>query len=127
MSEPRVDRVLDVLTGAITGAEVLSDERSEIDPSAPPSGPVTEPLSLDDPTVAAMMRTFIADRERAWCDEEIPALGGLTPRQAAADPAGRESLERLLAQYGAHVDPAADPELVPHHPDRLRRLLGLDA
>jgi len=125
MSEPRAERVLSVLTGEIRGAEVLSDERQEIDPLQPPSGPVQPALSPDDPAVKEMLRTFIAGREKAWCDEEIPALGGLTPRQAAADPAGRESLERLLAEYRSYIDPEADPELVPQHPDRLRVLLGL--
>ena len=52
-----------------------------------------------------MLRNFIMERERIWCDEEIPALGGLTPREAAADPSGRESLDRLLAEYGSHIDP----------------------
>jgi hypothetical protein len=75
--------------------------------------------------VKEALRAFIAQRDQAWCDEEIPALGGLTPRQAAADPAGRESLERLLGEYGSHVDPDEDPDLVPQHPDRLRLLLGL--
>jgi hypothetical protein len=125
MSEPRVERVLGVLTGTIAGAEVISDERHEIDPTKPPPGPTSPPLSKDDPAVKEMLRTFFAEREQAWCDEEIPALGGLTPRQAAADPAGREALERLLVEYGSYVDPEEDPELASQHPDRLRRLLGL--
>ena len=126
LSEPRIARVLGVLTEHIAEAEVISDERQEFDPATLPPGPSKPGLSTDDPGVKAMLRTFITERERIWCDEEIPALGGLTPRQAAADPAGRESLERLLAEYGSHVDPHEDPELVPQHPDRLRLLLGLD-
>ena len=129
MSEPRLERVLDVLKHEIVGAEVISDERHEMDPTKPPPpppGPPSPPLSRDDPGVKEMLRTFIAEREEAWCDEEIPALGGLTPRQAVADPAGRESLDRLLGEYGSYVDAEEDPELVTQHPDRLRRLLGLD-
>ena len=80
---------------------------------------------MEDPDVKEALRTFIAEREQIWCDEEIPALGGLTPRQAAADPVGREALDRLLGEYGSHVDPDTDPELVAQHPDRLRRLLGI--
>lgn len=34
--------------------------------------------------------------ERRWVDESIPALGGLTPRQAVGDPTRREDLDRLL-------------------------------
>jgi len=126
MSEPRVERVLGVLMGAIAGATVVSDERGVLDPSTLPPGPREPALSPDDPAVREALRNFIAERERVWCDEEIPALGGLTPRQAAEDPAGRESLERLLAEYGTHVDPDQDPELVVQHPDRLRTMLGLE-
>lgn len=34
-----------------------------------------------------------------WVDENVPALDGLTPRQAAADPTRREQLERLLDEF----------------------------
>jgi hypothetical protein len=125
LSEPRVERVLTMLTREIPGAKVISDERDEFDPSKPRPGPPQTALSKDDPAVKEMLRNFLAKRERIWCDEEIPALGGLTPRQAAADPVGRESLERLLAEYSSYIDPDEDPELVPQHPDRLRQLLGL--
>jgi hypothetical protein len=125
MSEPRLDRVIDALTGALAGATVIADERREFDPAAAPLGPPQSVSFLEDPAAREVLRDFIRERERAWCDEEIPALGGLTPRQAAADPVGRESLERLLGEYGSHVDPDADPELVVQHPDRLRKLIGL--
>jgi hypothetical protein len=125
LSEPRVERVLDVLLAEIDGITVVSDDRRDHDPSVPPPGPRQPPMSMEDPAVKEALRTFIAERERIWCDEEIPALGGLTPRQAAADPVGREALDRLLGEYGSYVDLDADPELVAQHPDRLRRLLGL--
>jgi hypothetical protein len=128
MSEPRVERVLAALRGQIAGLEVISDKRDEVDLSQPPPLPAglsRSSRASDDPAVKEALRAFIAQRDQAWCDEEIPALGGLTPRQAAADPAGRESLERLLGEYGSHVDPDEDPDLVPQHPDRLRLLLGL--
>ena len=125
LSEPRVERVLATLLAEIAGARVVSDDRREFDPTDPPRGPRQPAMSLEDPAVREMFGKFIAERERSWCDEPIPALGGLTPRQAAADPAGREGLERLLLEYGSHVDPADDPEVVPQHPERLRRLLGI--
>ncbi|HEY8115442.1 MAG TPA: hypothetical protein VIH70_03415 [Actinomycetota bacterium] len=37
--------------------------------------------------------------ETARCDEPVPPLSGMTPRQAAADPTRRETLERLLASF----------------------------
>ena len=125
LSEPRVERVLDVLLAEIDGITVVSDDRRDFDPPVPPPGPRQPPISMEDPAVKEALRTFIAERERIWCDEEIPALGGLTPREAAADPVGREALDRLLGEYGSHVEPDTDPELVAQHPDRLRRLLGI--
>ena len=38
-------------------------------------------------------------QERRWLKEQIPALGGLTPVEAAADPSRVEQLERLLASF----------------------------
>ena len=34
-----------------------------------------------------------------WADETIPALGGLTPRQAITTPAGLERVKGLLREY----------------------------
>ncbi len=34
-----------------------------------------------------------------WLDDHVPALGGLTPREAAADPTRREQLVRLLDEF----------------------------
>ena len=70
------------------------------------------------------MKKFIADQELKWCDEEIPALGGITPRQAAQDPTRRESLDRLLLSYERDSD-EEDEELIMQYPPRLRKLLGI--
>ena len=61
-----------------------------------------------------------AVQEARWVDESVPALGGLTPRQAAVDPIGYHELEPLLAALAN-----------PHQrgggfaPDRPRKLLDL--
>ena len=109
LSEPRVERVLDVLLAEIDGITVVSDDRRDFDPSIAPPGPRQPPMSIEDPAVKEALRTFIAERERIWCDEEIPALGGRTPRQAAADPVGREALDRLLGEYGSTSTPIPIP------------------
>jgi hypothetical protein len=56
-------------------------------------------------------------------DERIPALGGLTPRQAAREPKARERLESLLLEFEWHVERARNP-MAPDVP-ALRRELGL--
>jgi hypothetical protein len=57
--------------------------------------------------------------------EPVPALAGLTPTEAAADPTRVEQLQRLLATF---PDPAAlPPGAITMRPDRLRELLALPA
>ena len=70
------------------------------------------------------MAELQARMEERWCNEAVPALGGLTPRQAAGDPTRREALERLLVEFDQHEDdlPAG---VFSFRTARLRRLLGL--
>lgn len=56
-------------------------------------------------------------RVHSSLDDHIPALGGLTPREAALDPIGRHELERLLDGVGD------GPDLM--DVARLRKALGL--
>jgi hypothetical protein len=57
----------------------------------------------DEPTLLARLNSELSRQAQArWVDDTIPALGGLTPRQAAADPTRREQLERLLAEFDRH-------------------------
>ncbi|MHB8317629.1 MAG: SEC-C metal-binding domain-containing protein [Acidimicrobiales bacterium] len=66
------------------------------------------------------MMTF----ENRWLEESIPALGGLTPRQAVNDPTRREDLLRLLREY----DDLSAGNLsggIGLDPTRLRDLLGI--
>ncbi|MHB8342244.1 MAG: SEC-C domain-containing protein [Mycobacteriales bacterium] len=125
LSSDRAHRVLATLTAEIPGARVVSDERRAVDPtsrSADPA-PAPSPVPLDDPEVRRAVEQYIKEFEARWCDEPIPALDGLTPRQAAADPTRRESLERLLTSYERFAVPG-EPGFAVQDPDRLRRLLG---
>lgn len=66
----------------------------------------------------AAMEEFMRDYETRWLDESIPALNGLTPRQAADDPTRRGDLIKLLDSF-----PATERGM---NADRLRAALGLD-
>lgn len=48
---------------------------------------------------AEILKRFYQDRYTRFLDEEIPALNGLTPRQAAADPESRELLLELMKEH----------------------------
>lgn len=75
-------------------------------------------IDMDDlpDDLRAELQAWIARQEEAWIDESIPALGGMTPREAAADPTRIDDLLRLLDQP---TGPGGFDN------ERLRRLLGL--
>ena len=118
-SEPRVERVLALLRASIPGLDIVSDERVPLRPgAADASSDPAPPVELLDPVT----REEIVDAmERRWLRESVPALGGVTPVEAAADPTRREELERLLASF---TEPTDGPFMT-LRPSRLRALLGL--
>jgi Protein of unknown function (DUF2384) len=73
----------------------LSQSRG-VDEQAPEPPPIPglppEQLAL---AVEQLMRRHYAN----WCDEPVPALGGRTPREAMATPAGLERVKGLLREY----------------------------
>lgn len=121
-SEPRFDRVLAALRGMEPDLQVVAESRRPVADlfEAMERAPQRDaaPLEATDPQVAAVLDQFVRNHERAWLDESIPALSGVTPREAAADPSRREDLIRLLAGF-----PPGGPGMM--DPDRLRAALGL--
>ena len=80
------------------------------------------PEVTPDPELLAIMAKMNAEHWRTWPDIPLPALGGQTPRQAAAIPAGRERLEVLFLDFSAHegVPGVLQPDIA-----ALRRELGM--
>jgi hypothetical protein len=71
---------------------------------------------LPDGVSEALILAHYATHYRAWVDEPVPALAGMTPRQAAADPKRRagviDLVHGLLAIYQGALrqrEPAYDP------------------
>ena len=79
----------------------------------------------DDPAVLEALEEWLMQREIQWCAEPVPALAGLTPREAAADPTRREALERLLVSFETRSRDSGSEGFVTMRPGRLRRHLGL--
>lgn len=124
MSEQRLDRVLDALHGELEGLRLVSVDRTPADEllrahhDAP--GESAEPAELGPKVIEE-----VQDRlERRWCEEEVPALGGVTPRDAAADPTRRPVLERLLREFEGH-EAAMPPGGITTRTARIRELLGV--
>jgi hypothetical protein len=88
-----------------------------------PELPVSN-VSPTDPGVQEAMLAFVEEQEQRWCEEPVPALGGVTPLEAAADPTRRDELQRLIASF-----PAADLStgVLSLRSEKLRERLGLPA
>ena len=77
------------------------------------------------PEVLGVVKRMQAEHYQRWLDEAIPALGGLTPRQAAGRKGGpRQRVELLLAEI-EHAE-AGQPVAQRFDVAVLRRELGLD-
>jgi hypothetical protein len=76
------------------------------------------------PEVQAALNEHLRQHYRKWVDNEVPALGNRTPREAVRDADGREAVEALIAQIerdGPKMSPPMDPAIV----RELREALGL--
>ena len=93
-------RELQTLVLAIVPDARLVDEstRSAADAFAE-TGPDLPPQDAAPELAAEDIASLVRQHEDRWLSERIPALGGLTPREAAADPAAREELIALLDDF----------------------------
>ncbi len=99
-------------------------DRDAIDTVLAGLGDNTDPSDAMDVLRGELTR----QAQMKWLDEHIPALDGLTPRQAAADPTRREQLERLLADFDDR-DAAGLPDgfqAFTYDVAELRSELGID-
>ena len=60
------------------------------------------PAPESSPELDGVMRQFREQYMQRWLDDSIPALGGLTPREAAADPKHHAALKTLLRDVEYH-------------------------
>jgi len=122
-SQARFERLCRVVEHAVPGLTLIATGATpwrEVDasrrpPPIPPAGPLP-------PEAADALAAFVRAQEDRWVDEHVPALGGLTPRQAAADPTWREQLVALLHEFDRHQPP---PGAATFDTGRLRAKLGL--
>lgn len=83
------------------------------------AGSPPEPVELDPADVAGIRRQL----EDRWLADSIPALGGLTPREAAASTQARGELVALLEDF--EWTQRRSPQQLEYDISRLRRELGL--
>lgn len=91
-------------------------------------GSPVDPIDVTaHPEAARAMDEFIRTYEANWVDESVPALGGLTPRAAAAHPTARRELEALLDDmtWQRRRSPAPGGHAATMDPARIRALLSI--
>jgi hypothetical protein len=99
--------------------EGLDDVFSESEPSSEPE----EPLILPPEVIAELEEKML----RQWIDDSIPALGGMTPREAVKTPEGRKQVLELL-EYIARRQQRAPKAPGMFAPDyrKVKKMLGLE-
>jgi hypothetical protein len=126
-SVERLERVLALLEKNVADLQIVEDERTDV--ATARAKRISEGRAVEAPyestsaEVLEAMRTFVLEKEAEWLDSSIPALSGLTPRQAAKDPTRREDLVALLNEFD-HRD-EKKPGLCTFDVARLREALDL--
>lgn len=124
-SRERSQRLRSTVEAAVPGARLVAESATPAaELMAKGGGPrprsPAEPLPAE---AAELLASFVREQEDRWVDEPVPALGGFTPRQAAADPTRREQLRALLHDFDRHRPPPGAATL---DTTRLRAMLGLE-
>jgi len=124
-SRERADTVRSLVEGAC-GALITHRAREHTDPrtligrgSAPPTTDIAR-----SPEAMQLVLDFKRRHYATWPDEHLPALDGLTPREAATRPAMRRRLALLLDDMEHGEQALPDGERFDF--DELRAALGLD-
>jgi len=104
--EKRLGRDALYLRQTIESADALLDPSRRADP-AEAAGP-QPPRVESTPEGRAYVEELNQRHWQAWLDGKVPALGNLTPREAAKTPLGRERLEALLAEYARRQNASPD-------------------
>ncbi len=126
-SVERLERVLAVLHRNVADLHVVEEERTDVATARARLLAEGRDLGLPDGAqsteVLEVLSAFIREKEVAWIDEALPALSGLTPRQAASDPTRREDLVALLNEFDHHG--ARESGFAGFDVERLRHILDI--
>lgn len=123
-SDERAEMLIDMIRTVLPALELIDDRTRSVEQAFAEHQPqdASAGLSADEPVVRELLATFVAEQERKWIDESIPALGGRTPREAVVDPIGREQVRQLLDSFPE----VSGDDVGAMSPRRLRSLLDLE-
>jgi hypothetical protein len=128
-SERREQTIRDIVAQALgkrarhRATEIQSMEQLLSHASAAPGNAKDDAALAELPEVKARIAEMMAQHYEHWVNEKLPALGGRSPLEAAADPAKREAVEALVRQIerdGERMAPPLDPAIVRGLRERLR-------
>ncbi|MFT5432671.1 MAG: hypothetical protein ACI9OJ_003373, partial [Myxococcota bacterium] len=104
LSQARVERAREVVEAA--AGDALRYEATVLeDPTSQEHSLGATPLAPElDESVRENIRRQIEAQWSGWCDEEVPALDGLTPRAAVSRPAYRGRIVQLLKEFEHHYE-----------------------
>lgn len=115
MSQARYATLLEILDALdvplveksreVQGMDRVRAEISASEPGTGASGMLSPEEVAQSPELLAHLTEYVAQFERSWLDESIPALGGVTPREAADDPTRRGDLVALLDSFPSTGSP----------------------
>ncbi|MEO7327771.1 MAG: SEC-C domain-containing protein, partial [Minicystis sp.] len=100
-------------------------ERAVLEARGTGKAPRPLPEELREPSRQALLEMLTAHYER-WIDEPVPALGDVTPRFAAADPALRERVAGLIEGLEGHYEKALEAREAAYDPTWMWEELRLD-
>ena len=122
MSRPRME-ACDKRLAQLLGEYIrfIKQETESLEKAAQKSEPA-EPVELPPELIAKLEEQML----QQWLDESIPALGGLTPRQAVKTPAGRQQVLELL-EYVEQRQQSINHAPGSFSPDysKVKKMLGL--
>lgn len=105
--------------------DIMREIEEHKEDGEPPEESEHDRIMRESPEARELMRGMMEKHWARWPDIPLPALRGMTPRQAAKDPEGRELLESLLMEFELHNRTKRD-EFLRVDTAKLRRVLGLE-
>jgi len=130
LSQERVDHLIKLLEKRLSGLvrfktmkrRPMKDllTKSEKDRKPSPSSEI--PKDIQDATI----RSYLEDHYKRWVDMTIPALDGLTPRQAARDSRKRPVLLELLKDFENQEEAQRRKGKPVYGIHRIKKSLGLE-
>lgn len=124
-SRERIEKGKEILCG-ITGVKFVSVEEKNLeDVMREYKHSDAEALSVDDPGVREVLEKANEEHYRKWVDIALPALNGMTPREAVKIPEGRGMVIDLIRGMEMRDKQSSGKYQVGYDWNKLRRRLKL--